>query len=177
MFSEHLDLTIRPEQPGDSAAIYAVQEQAFDSKVEPELVTNLQRRGVSILSLVALVNQQIVGHALFTPVAFASLPNYHRAFTLAPLAVLPAFQGRGIGSRLTWTGLELCQARGYEIVMVVGHADYYPRFGFVPAQQFGLHCTFFPPDNPAFMALELRSGALEGKHGLVIFEPEFDATV
>ena len=89
------------------------------------------------------------------------------------MAVLPAHQGKGIGSQLVRAGLEKCRSLGYEVVVVVGHPNYYPRFGFVTAKPKGLKCEFEVPDE-AWMVLELREGALAGRQGTVKFQPEFE---
>jgi putative acetyltransferase len=91
---------------------------------------------------------------------------------LGPMAVRPAWQRQGIGSQLVREGLEECWRSGYEAVVVLGHPEYYPRFGFVPASRFGLRCEFEAPDE-AFMALELRSGVLSAGGGVVRYASEF----
>jgi putative acetyltransferase len=88
------------------------------------------------------------------------------------MAVLPELQRRGIGSRLVQAGLEECRKLGYEIAVVVGHPDYYPRFGFVSARSKRLECEFEVPDE-AWMVLELKESALAGKRGKVFYQPEF----
>ena len=88
------------------------------------------------------------------------------------MAILPKHQRKGIGSRLVRAGLEECRHLGHEVVVLVGHPDYYPRFGFVPARPKGLECEFEVPDE-AWMLLELQQGALAGKTGTVTFQPEF----
>ena len=83
---------IRDELPADEQAVYTVEQAAFGGTKEPELVAALHRRGAVIVSLVALVDNQIVGHVLFSPVTIEAMPDYKAAVTLAPLAVLPAYQ-------------------------------------------------------------------------------------
>jgi len=113
-----------------------------------------------------------VGHIAFGLVVIESEGSSFEAITLAPVAVLPAYQRRGIGGRLIRAGLEECRKLGHEVVVLVGHPEYYPRFGFVQAVPKGMGCEFKVPDD-AFMILELREGALEGKKGVVKFQPEF----
>jgi putative acetyltransferase len=90
------------------------------------------------------------------------------------MSVLPEYQNQGIGSRLVRDGLAACKKAGFDIVVVLGHIDYYPRFGFTPAANYGLENEYGATD--AFMALALREGALEGIGGLVMFAPEFRET-
>jgi putative acetyltransferase len=94
------------------------------------------------------------------------------AICLAPISVLPEYQRQGIGAQLIRSGLELCRRLGHEMVVLVGHPDYYPRFGFVPAKALGIECEFDVPDE-AWMILELKQGALAGRTGRVKFQPEF----
>jgi len=92
------------------------------------------------------------------------------------MAVLPAYQRKGIGGQLARAGLEECRRLGHEIILLVGHPDYYPRFGFVPARSKGIECEFEVPEE-AWMILELREGALAGRQGTVRFQPEFKEAV
>ena len=165
-------LTIRRETPEDIDSIHYVNEQAFGQKGEAELVEKLRNRAALTLSLVAVQKSEIVGHILFSPVTMESESSSFEAITLAPMAVLPAYQRKGIGSQMVQVGLEECRRLGHEIVVVVGHPDYYPRFGFVPAKPKGISCEFEVP-NEAWMVLELREGALAGRKGTVKFQPEF----
>ncbi len=132
----------------------------------------LRERGVLTISLVAVLDTNIIGHIAFSPVEIASEKSSFGALTLAPVSVLPAHQNRGIGSQLVTAGLEECQRLGYEIVVLVGHPNYYPRFGFVPAYAEGIGCEFEVPDE-AWMLAELKQGALAGRQGKVRFQPEF----
>ena len=165
-------LTIRRETPEDIDSIRYVNEQAFGQKGEAELIDKLRKRDVVTLSLVAVQNKQIMGHILFSPVTVESEGSRFEAISLAPMAVLPAYQRKGIGSQLVQVGLKECYQLGHEVVVVVGHPDYYPRFGFVPAKTKGIDCEFGVP-NEAWMVLELREGALAGRKGTVKFQPEF----
>jgi len=113
----------------------------------------------------------VVGHILFSPVE-VDHANGRRLLGLAPMAVDPERQRKGIGSLLVHEGLTRCRAAGFDGVVVLGHAGYYPRFGFVPAQQFGLRCEYDVPAD-VFMALELAPGALRGLAGLVRYHAAF----
>jgi putative acetyltransferase len=133
----------------------------------------LRDAGKARASLVALAAGQIVGHVLFSPISIAVAPEKFRGVGLAPVAVLPAFQGMGIGSQLIRQGLDECRRAGYDAVVVLGHRNYYPRFGFLIAASFQLDNEY--DAGAAFMAMELRSGALTGVSGLVKYAPEFQA--
>jgi len=167
---------IRPENPEDAAAIRSVNEAAFGGADEADLVEKLRFRHGFTLSLVAICDNQVVGHILFSQVTIDSGSRRFAAVGLGPMAVLPAHQKTGIGSQLVRVGLEECRRLGYEIVVVLGHSDYYPRFGFIPAKPVGIVCEFKAPDE-AWMVLELRAGALAGRSGTVKFQPEFHESV
>ena len=167
---------IRPETPEDTAAIHAINQGVFGSSSEADLVDNLRTRKAHTLSLVATDGDKIVGHILFSPVTVESGCSSFAAISLAPMAVLPVYQRQGIGSQLVRAGLDECRRLGHEIVVVLGHSEYYPRFGFVPAKARGINCEFEAPDE-AWMVFELREGAIAGRSGTVIFPPEFHETV
>ncbi|MFC1971535.1 GNAT family N-acetyltransferase [Chloroflexota bacterium] len=165
-------LIIRPEIPEDIASISHVNEEAFGQKAEGNIVEKLRNRGVLTISLVAVQDNEIVGHIAFSPVIVESERLSFDTITLAPMAVLPEHQRQGIGSKLVLAGLKDCQRLGHEIVVVMGHPEYYPRFGFVPAKPEGVDCEFEVPDE-AWMILELQQGALAERRGKVRFQPEF----
>ena len=172
-FAAPLDaLIIRQEASADASAIRHVNQQAFRQTEEADLVDTLRRRGAFTLSLVALLADQIVGHILFTPVQIESADSSFEAIGLGPMAVLPTHQRNGIGSRLVQAGLEECRRVGHGVVVVVGHPEYYPRFGFLPARRFGIRYEEEVPEE-VFMVLELREGALAGRSGTVRYQPEF----
>ena len=163
---------IRREIPEDIEAIRHVNEEAFGGKEEADIVDALRQRGTTVLSLVATDEGRVIGHILFSPVIIESESSSFGAVALAPMSVLPEYQRKGIGSELVRAGLDECRALGHELVVLVGHADYYPRFGFVPARERGIECEFEVPDE-AWMLLELREGALGGRKGTVKFQTEF----
>jgi putative acetyltransferase len=164
--------TIRPESPRDHAAIRHVIELAFGGSSEADLVDALRKHADPHISLVAALEDQVVGHIFFSPVSIESQGDTFTAMGLAPMAVLPDYQRRGIGTDLVWAGLEACRSVGHEVVVVLGHSHYYPRFGFVPASQRGLRSEYDVPDD-VFMVVELTPGALGGRKGLVKYHSEF----
>jgi putative acetyltransferase len=161
---------IRLEQPDDVAAVRETNEQAFGAPAEARLVARL-RDSSDCISLVATIDDRVVGHILFTPVSLEPATTV-RIAGLAPMAVRPEHQRAGIGSELARAGLDECRRRGYAAVVVVGHPEFYPRFGFVPGHTRGLECEF-PVRPEVFMTLELIDGALAGVAGLVRYRPEF----
>lgn len=175
---------VRLELPNDSPAVHEVNRQAFGRTNEADLVDVL-RRNQACISLVAEREGAIVGHILFSPVSIhprgrrlvrllvtGTATTPFRPMGLAPLAVLPVYQRQGIGSELVRAGLEACRESECEAVVVLGHPDFYPRFGFVPASTFNLSCEYDVPD-PVFMAMELCPGAFDGASGMVHYAPEF----
>lgn len=163
--------TVRLERAADTAQVRVVHERAFGRPDEANLVEVL-RDSAGAVSLVALVDGRAVGHLLFTPVTVDGVAPAGSGTGLAPLAVLPEHQRQGIGSALVRAGLDVCRSLGHTFAVVLGHPEYYPRFGFVPASVRGLGCEFDVPAE-AFMVLELRSGALDGARGVVHYRPEF----
>lgn len=164
-------MEIRAEQAGDVESVRAVNLAAFETALEADLVEALRAQvGDGLVSLVAVVDDAIVGHILFSPVTSAD--SGARVMGLAPMAVMPAHQRRGVGSALVRQGLDACRQRGVAAVVVVGHPTFYPRFGFVPGSTFGLACEYEVPDD-VFMAMELVPGGLGSTAGLVRFHPAF----
>ena len=168
-------ITIRPEQNLDYSTIYEVNKLAFGKENEPRLVEILRQSPGFIpeLSLVAVSEDQVVGHILFSPVVIETSTGDISILALAPMAVRPEFQNQGIGSELVRQGLEACRRLGCRMVVVLGHSNYYPRFGFEPARPKGISAPFPVPDE-SWMVIELERGALSGVQGTVRFPPAFD---
>ena len=162
---------IRDERRADAEGVRAVNLAAFETSAEADLVDALREQAAPLLSLVAEDAGTIVGHILFTPVTLVDGPNLP-LMGLAPLAVVPERQRQGIGSRLLLEGLDRCRDTGVAAVVLIGHATYYPRFGFVPGSRCGIRCEFDVPDD-VFMVHELQEGALRGVTGMVRYHPAF----
>lgn len=168
---QQLCTIIRDEHQSDVLAIHNVHERAFGGQYESRLVEMLRNAGRVSLSLVADVEDEVVGHVLFSPVTFDPPLVKHRWVALGPIGVLPEYQGRGIGSVLVRRGLDQCRSAGCDGVVLLGSPGYYSRFGFVQASHHGLSSEF--GSGPAFQVSELRQGALEEVEGKVLYPPEF----
>lgn len=164
-------LTIRPEQPADAAAIFEVHRAAFPTDAEARLVDRLRAHANARVSLVAVVDELIVGHIVFSPVSLVTPAAAIAGLGLAPLAVLPAHQRRGIGSTLVREGLAVCRQLACPFVVVLGHPAYYPRFGFGRANALGITNEYQVDEQ--FMIRELAPGSLPVGGGLVRYGPEF----
>ena len=166
-------INIRQERPEDIQTIRQLLKRAFekDYEGEAELVDRLRDADKVIFALVAETEGQVVGQIMYSPLILESAPEGFRGLGLAPLAVLPGYQGRGIGGRLLRESLQECREMGYDIVVLLGHPSYYPRFGFSKGSEHGLQ-NEYGVDDP-FMVMELREGALAEVSGLVTFQPEF----
>ena len=173
-------MTVRDERPSDATSIRWVVERAFGQVAEADLVERLRLAGAASISLVVVEDSdgaraerdEVVGHILFSPVTIEERTPSVPALGLAPMAVTPEHQRRGIGSALIVTGLIRCRDQGVGIVVVLGHPGYYPRFGFRPAHSVGLTCEYDSPPE-AFMVLELTPGALDACTGLVRYHRAF----
>lgn len=166
-------MLIREEILSDCEAIGELNRTAFEGDAEAELIERLRDDGAVIASLVAVENDKMVGHILFSHLAIETEEGIVRAVSLAPMAVAPRVQRRGIGSALVRRGLEVCRDRGKSLVVVVGHPAFYPRFGFSTELAMNLHSPYSGSD--AWMALELIPGALKDVKGTVRYPAAFDA--
>ncbi|HLQ38587.1 MAG TPA: N-acetyltransferase [Planctomycetota bacterium] len=164
-------VTIRPERADDAAAIRAAHRASFPTDAEARVVDRLRASGNARVSLVAESNGRVVGHILFSPVAIVAAATRLPGLALAPLAVTPAHQRCGIGSALVRDGLATCRREGHAFVVVLGHPEYYPRFGFRRASTAGLGNEYGADE--AFMVFELQPGSLPAT-GLVRYGAEFD---
>jgi len=166
-------MIIRKETVADENAIHRLNASAFPKEDEANLVDTLRTTADFFLSLVAENDNAIVGHILFTEVVLDDHPTLQLA-GLAPMAVQAESQNKGIGSALIKAGLAACKEAGIGAVVVLGHPEYYPRFGFTPASRFGLSCAWDVPDE-VFMAQELRTDHLRGATGQLAYHPAFNS--
>lgn len=173
-------ITIRQEREQDFGQVREVVRQAFRDVAESDhtehLLVERLRTGATYVPELSLVAEtgdgQIVGHILLTEVEVVSAGQVFTALALAPLSVSPAFQGRGIGSRLIREAHSRAATLGYGLVVVLGHAGYYPRFGYRRASLYGIDFPFDAPDGCRMVA-ELTGEGLEGVHGMVRYPDAF----
>ena len=167
-------MTIRPERPDDVARVREINTLAFGQPAEAVLVDTLRDNCADALSLVA-DDSAVVGHILFTPVTIDNTDHLLVGMGLAPMAVHPDRQRAGVGTQLVTRGLEILRERNCPFVVVVGHPEYYPRFGFVPASRRGLASQWEGIPDDAFMVLVLDEAAMSGMSGVARYRSEFDA--
>ncbi len=165
-------MSIRVEKPSDIETIWRINAEAFETEEEADLVNVLRESGVSCISLVYEENDELVGHIFFTPVELLCDTSGLRIIGLAPMAVIPQMQKKGIGSLLVKAGIQQCINEGYDAIVVLGHPNYYPRFGFLPSITYGIKSEYDVPDD-VFMVLELREDSLKGNRGTVKYHEAF----
>jgi putative acetyltransferase len=161
-------IEIREERAGDVAAIRDVNKRAFGQDLEGNIVDALRSNVAVLLSLVATLNSEVVGHIMYSPITVGEVTGA----ALGPMAVLPGRQRQGIGSKLIKTGNRKLKDAGYPFIIVLGHPNYYPRFGFQPASTFGIKCEWNVPDG-VFMLLVLDEAKMQGVSGLAKYRHEF----
>lgn len=161
-------MIIRSERAADQAAIHAVHAASFPTTAEARLVDALRAARRLRISLVAVEGDAIIGHIAFSPVHVAHTTD---GLGLAPLAVIPAEQRRGVGAELVRAGLVACEHVDCAFVVVLGDPRYYGRFGFTPASTFDLRDEY--GGGAAFQAMELRVNAIPTAGGTVRYAPEF----
>lgn len=164
-------MIIRPELKSDFSSIYDLVAAAFGQQGESKLIDLLRETAKPFISLVAELDQNIVGHILFTPVTLTGHPDL-KIMGLAPLAVTPEHQKQGIGTALMNAGIVECEKIGAGTIVVLGHPEYYTRFGFETSIKYNIGCEYpVPPE--AFMIRELTPGFLAGKSGTIQYHKAF----
>lgn len=164
-------IDIRDEELHDTDAVRKVHRQAFAQDDEGRIVDALRANGAVTLSLVAVDHQSIVGHILFSPLSVGNLVGA----ALGPMAVVPRYQRRGIGTRLVESGIERLRTMACPFIVVIGHPHFYPRFGFGPAAAHGLTCEWDVPDD-AFMVRILDPEVRGRLEGLARYRAEFSTS-
>ncbi len=165
---------IREERRDDVPFVHRVNALAFPTESEANLVDVLRDTARPLISLVAIDNDEVVGHIMFTPVQLLGSPSLD-IMGLAPMAVIPGLQRREIGTKLVRAGLKLCREIGIGAVVVLGHPSYYPKFGFEPASRKNIDCEYdVHPE--AFMIIELMVDYLSGAEGTIRYHDAFANT-
>lgn len=174
-----MEILVRKELEKDYKTVELLVEEAFkdaeySDHMEHVLVSKLRRGNNFIegLSLVAEKEGEIVGHILLTKADIENDENKYETLALAPVSILPKYQGIGIGSELIKEGMRIAKELGYNSIIVLGHDKYYPRFGFKRAGEWGIKSPFEVPDEN-FMAIELNEEALKNINGVVRYASEF----
>ena len=169
-----MDIILRKETPDDYGQVARVIEMAFCQKNEATLVEKLRQNPKynANLSLVADYKGHIIGHILFFPIVIRTGESEKESLALAPLCISPEFQKMKIGGRLIQYGLRTAKNTGYTSVIVIGHPEYYSRFGFAPARKWGIVAPFEVPED-AFLGIELEEDALLNAAGIVEYPIEF----
>lgn len=167
-------IVIRLEQAKDIDAIREINRHAFGQREEASLVDNLRQSGCDLLSLVAIAKDRVIGHILFSPVSIETKRKTVHGMGLGPMAVEPGQQRKGVGSELVRKGIEILKERRCPFVVVLGHPQYYRRFGFESASRWGIRCEWDAPDE-AFMLLVLDASEMHGIKGLARYRSEFNA--
>ena len=161
-------IRIREETPEDLAGIREVNDRAFGQALEGRLVDQLRANGGALLSLVAIDQDRVIGHILYSPASIAGVDGA----ALGPMAVLPEYQRKGIGSRLVEAGNRTMKDTGCPFIVVLGHAEFYPRFGFASAKPKGITCDWDVPDD-VFMVAVLDPARMIAVSGRAVYRHEF----
>jgi putative acetyltransferase len=166
---------VRAETAKDYDSVFRVNELAFGRDNEARLVEVVRKTEFFIpgLSLVAVKGVEVIGHILISMIHVDTKEGKTPVLGLAPIAVLPEFQRQGIGSELIRKGIKESRRLKHQAIVLIGHPEYYPRFGFEPARAKGLE-TAYPVPDEVFLALELYPGALDGISGMIIHPPAFN---
>lgn len=170
-------LIIRQEEPRDYEAVRIINDKAFNQPVEGNIIETLRKSDAMILSLVAEHGNKVVGHIFFSEVSLDDHPEITGAMGLAPMAVLPEYQGMGIGKELVGKGIEMLKNRAAPLIIVLGHPEYYPRFGFEPASGYGLKCQWQGIPDEAFMVLILDREKMKNVSGVIRYREEWNEAV
>jgi putative acetyltransferase len=160
------------ETPEEIEAVRAVNQAAFARIQEAGLVDKLRKNSRDLLSLVAIAEERVVGHILFSPVVISGTAGSVEGAGLGPVAVAPEFQRQGIGAALIKAGIRRLEQKKSPFIVVLGHPEYYPRFAFAPAMIRGIRCEWEVPEE-AFMILVLDPVIMKNVQGTARYRPEF----
>lgn len=170
-------MKIRAEIDKDYKEIKALNDLAFQGPLEGEIVDKIRSSCAEIISLVAVDKDRIIGHIFFSPTVAISGEEKIKGMGLAPMAVLPEYQNKGVGSALVKEGLKILKNKNCPFVIVLGHKEYYPRFGFKTASKYGLYSQWESVPDEAFMVLFLNKSIEDQVSGVVRYRPEFNESL
>ena len=164
----------RAEKREDVPGICLIHEKAFRATQEADVINKLRSNCHELLSLVALHEDKLVGHILFSPATIEGDHGVLEGMGLAPMAVLPDYQRKGIGSKLVRSGMDILEKNFCPFIIVLGHPHYYPRFGFETASKYGIRCQWEGVPEEAFMILWLDKSKKKGVLGIAKYHEEFN---
>lgn len=174
-----MEIKLRQENVNDFESVFRLIEKAFENEAysdhkEQFLVERLRKSEAFIpeLSIVAEIENKIVGHILFTKLEIKSTLQSFLSLALAPVSVLPEFQGKGIGAKLILCGHEVAKELGFKSVILLGHQDYYPRFGYELCEKYNIKMPFDVPTENC-MVISLTENGLTGVCGEVVYPSAF----
>ncbi len=167
-------IAIRKEQAEDVHRIRFIHEKAFGRIQEADVINKLHLNCHELLSLIALHEDQLIGHILFSPATIEGDHGVLEGMGLAPVAVLPDYQRKGIGSKLVRSGMDILEKNSCPFIIVLGHPHYYPRFGFETASKYGVRCQWEGVPDEAFMILCLDKSKSNNVSGIARYRGEFD---
>lgn len=170
-------IVVHEEIASDVPSVRRLNEEALGQSTEANIVDRLRSCCERLLSLVAVLDKRIVGHILFSPVVLESEGREHNGMGLGPMAVLPSLQRQGIGSRLVEEGLARMRRAGCPFVVILGHHEYYSRFGFERASKYGVRCQWEGVPDEAFMILVNKEGAIPAEGGVIRYRKEFNKAI
>jgi putative acetyltransferase len=170
-------IKIREEIPQDVGAIRGINNQAFGQPQEANIVDKLRANCDRLLSLVALQDEKIIGHILFSPVTIEGNHGFLKGMGLAPMAVLAQFQRQGVGSELVQAGIQSLRKSKCPFIIVLGHPKYYPKFGFEPASRYGIKSQWEGVPDNAFMILWLDKTRTNDVSGIAKYRDEFNGAM
>ncbi len=167
-------IEVRFERPKDIDEVRLLNDKAFGQPVEDRIVDKLRKSCNGILSLVAISNNKVIGHIMFSPVTIETQSCIIEGMSLAPMAVLPELQNQGIGSKLVKEGLQIINNKKCPFVILLGNEKYYPRFGFKRASKYGLKSQWEGVPDDAFMVIILNESLMKGVSGIARYRDEFN---
>ena len=170
-------IKIRVERVEDYEAVRKINDKAFGQVEEGRIVDKIREACEEIISLVAVEDEKVVGHIFFSPAVIINKGETIKGMGLAPMAVHPDYQNKGIGSLLVKEGIKRVKETGCPFIIVLGHDKYYPRFGFETASKYGIYPQWEGVPDEAFMVMILDKVTMSGVSGVATYRKEFDEAI